>query len=89
MDAYEIKFSFDCKSVNKQQFENLFANIEKCLNMQFDEKYNAFLQDNTEIFQYRDVSNQTSEDINKIVDSFFSSLVLILKIVIMYLCINF
>ena len=72
MDGYEIKFSFEYNSVDKQQFDNLFAKIGNCLNIQFDENYNAYSQTNNEIYLYNDVSNQTSTNINKIIDSFFS-----------------
>ena len=78
MDGYEIKFSFEYNSVDKQQFDNLFAKIGNCLNIQFDENYNAYSQTNNEIYLYNDVSNQTSTNINTVFHTIMSGVNLLI-----------
>ena len=71
MISHEIKFSFDCEIVDKQQIDSLFENIGNCLNVQFDENYIAYSQNNAEIYEFRDVSSLTSLNVDEIINSFF------------------
>ena len=72
MKYYAIKFKFDTFLINEKQIEYCFKEIENSLNIQFDEKLNPYIVEGGKSHHFMDVSNQTSEAIETIINNFFS-----------------
>ena len=72
MKYYDIKFKFDTFLINEKQIEYCFKEIENSLNIQFDEKLNPYIVEGGKSHNFMDVSNQTSEAIETIINNFFS-----------------
>ena len=68
----DIKFKFNIGSINENKLEKLFKEIGNELNVQFDEKFNPYIADNVNSYQFKDLSNSESEDIEMEINNFFN-----------------
>ncbi len=71
MKGYEIKFKFENELIDKTQLDDIFQVIGNSLDMRFDGNNNRYSKISDEIYSFQDVTNQTPEDIEGIVNSFF------------------
>lgn len=71
MKGYEIKFKFENELIDKTRLDDIFQVIGNSLDMRFDGNNNRYSKISDEIYSFQDVTNQTPEDIEGIVNSFF------------------
>ena len=67
-----MKLSLSLIVVSEDELNDLFFNVGNLLAIQLDDEFNPFSQEYEEVYQYVDVSNQSGENISKIMDSFFN-----------------
>ena len=71
MNYYGVKFLLNFDDYDYSIIKYIFNNVRSALNWQFDENFNVNLIDEDIEYQIRDVSNLESNEIDKIIDSFF------------------
>ena len=68
MNYNAIKFEFD---LDDNLIGDAFGKAKNLLNFQFDDDFNVFFVESDVDYQFKDISNSTSEDIEIIKNSFF------------------
>lgn len=70
MVFHEIKFRFDRELTYDDYLESISEKINSCLNLRFDENSRPYMADG-ELYDFKDVSNYSPEEIRKDINSFF------------------
>ena len=71
MESYEIKFEFDSDYLDKYRLDAIFNKIGNILNIRFDENLRPYSTEDNKIYTFKDVCNESAENIRLIKDSFF------------------
>ena len=86
MYFHEIKFKFNKELINKNSLNNIFKKVDLLLNVRFDENFNPYAFNNENIYEFKDITRLSKEDVKSITNHFLN---LLLKTSLTFNCINF